>query len=115
MSAALNVSPTWHGDVPVASVEGEVDMVGAPELALRLRELMTNRSHGLIVDLTATTYLDSAGINLLFALGGELAARQQQLRLVVPEGSPIARMLAITGLDRAHATHATLDEALAAG
>jgi anti-sigma B factor antagonist len=114
MTAPLTVAPSWHGAIPVARVEGEVDMLRAGELGLRLRELLTNRSHGLVVDLTATGYLDSAGINLLFALGAELEARQQRLRVVVAEGSPIQRMLSITGFDRAYATHATLDEALAA-
>ena len=66
-----------------------------------------------MVDLTPTTYLDSAGINLLFALGDELRTRQQTLRLVVAPGSSIARMLSITSLDRAHPTFATAAEALA--
>ena len=54
----------------------------------------------LVVDLSPTEYLDSAGINLMFALGDELRARQLTLRLVIAPASPIARMLAITGLDK---------------
>ena len=80
----------------------------------KLHALMTNRSMALVVDLTETTYLDSAGINLLFAFAEELRARQQTLRLVLAGATPIARMAGITGLDRACPTHATLDEALAA-
>jgi anti-anti-sigma regulatory factor len=61
-----------------------------------------------------TTYLDSAGINLLFVLGDELRSRQQELRLVVGAGTPIARMLSVTGLDRAYPAHASVEDAIAA-
>ena len=44
----------------------------------------------------------------MFALGDELGARQLQLRLVIAPGSSIARMLAITGLDKTYPTYPTL-------
>jgi anti-anti-sigma regulatory factor len=59
-------------------------------------------------------YLDSAGINLLFAVGGELTARQQQLHLVVMPGSPIERTLQVVGADRAFPVHASRQAALVA-
>ena len=59
------------------------------------------------------SYLDSAGINLLYAVGGDVRARQQELHLVVVPGSPIERMLQIVGADRAFPVHASLGEALA--
>jgi anti-anti-sigma factor len=108
------VREEWPGDTPVARVEGEIDSSNVAEIAGRLRGLLANRSFGLIVDLTPTTYLDSAGINMLFVLGDELRARQQRLRLVVGPATPIARMVALTGLDRTYPTFATVDEALAA-
>jgi anti-anti-sigma factor len=106
------IAEDWHDEVPVARVEGEVDASNVHEMGERLRSLLTNRSVALVVDLTATTYLDSAGLNLLFALGEELRGRQQRLDLVVPGGSPIARMVTLVGLDKAVPVHATLAEAL---
>ena len=103
-----------HGeDVVVARIEGEIDMSNAESIGNRLRELLTNRSVALIVDLGPTAYLDSSGIALLFALFDELRRRQQQLHLVVPEGSQVARVLQITGLDRTVPTHETIESALA--
>jgi anti-anti-sigma factor len=99
-------------DVAIATVEGEVDSSNVREIGERLRGLLTNHDAGLVVDLTDTTYLDSAGINLLFALSGELKDRQQRLRLVVPGSTPIMRMLAIAGLIGAIPTHETRAEAL---
>ena len=79
-----------------------------------LRGLVSNRSTELVVDLTPTTYLDSAGINLMFALGDELRSRQLTLRLVIAPQSPIERMLKITGVDRIHPSYPTVAEALSA-
>ena len=44
----------------------------------------------------------------MFSLGDELRSRQLTLRLVIAPGSPIERMLKITGLDRVYPTYATV-------
>jgi anti-sigma B factor antagonist len=101
-------------DVSIAVLHGEVDSSNAAEIGERLRDLLTNRSTALIVDLTGTAYLDSAGINVLFELASALEHRQQRLRVVVPPSSHVARMLGIAGLATVAPLHATLDAALAA-
>ena len=114
MSLLARVTEEPHDDgVAVAAVAGEIDSSNAAEIAERLRAMLTNHSMALVVDLSDTTYLDSAAINLFFALGAELRQRQQQLRLVVPESAPIARAIGITGLDVAVPVHATKTVALA--
>jgi anti-anti-sigma factor len=96
-------------------VHGEVDASKANEIGMRLRSLLSNRSVVMVADLTPTSYIDSAGLNLLFVLAEEMRSRQQRLVLVVANGSPIARMIALTGLDRAADTYPTLAEALREG
>jgi anti-anti-sigma factor len=109
--ARVNEEP--HGDaVAVASVDGEIDASNTAEIADRLRALLSNRNTALVVDLSATSYLDSAAINLFFELGADLMQRQQRLHLVVPEVAPIARAIGITGLDAAVPVHGTRDEAV---
>ena len=95
------VTEERHGGVSVTRVTGEVDASNARWLEDRLRAPLTNQLDALVVDLTATTYLDSTGIALLFGLATELRQHQQQLRLVVAEDSPIARMVRLTGLSAA--------------
>jgi anti-anti-sigma factor len=113
MRQLARIVPETHGDdVVVARIEGEIDMSNAQSVGNRLRDLLTNRSVALVVDLGPTTYLDSSGIALLFALSEELRRRQQQLHVVLPEGSQLVRVLRITGLDRAVPTHGTLESAL---
>jgi anti-anti-sigma factor len=107
------IEAAQRGDVAIAVVEGEIDASNADWAATRLRRLLTNRSHALVVDLSSTTHLDSAGIAMLFGLAADMRGHQQQLRLVIA-GSPVARMAALTGLDRAASVHATADDAVAA-
>jgi len=114
MSLLARVVEEQREDISIAAIEGEVDASNVQELGERLRTLLTNRSTALIVDLTETTYLDSAGINMLFELAGELTDRQQRLQLVVPAATPVLRMLTIAGLIGAITTHETQDAALAA-
>ena len=114
MSTLASIEDEWHDEVPVARLQGEIDASNVKEIGDRLRGLLTNRSLAMVVDLSATTYLDSAGINLLFILGEEMRGRQQRLALVVAERAPIARMVTLTGLDQAVGVHPTLSEALGA-
>ena len=112
MSWLATVTEERHGDLPIAVIDGEIDASNAGHIARRLRELLTNQSLALIVDLTGTTYLNSAGINLLFELGTELSDRQQQLYLVVGAEQPIARAISLTGLDAAVPIYATREAAV---
>ena len=114
MTPLADVRAEWHGETPVGAVHGEVDASNVAEIGVALRRLVSNQSDVLVVDLSHTAYLDSAGINLMFALGDELRSRQLNLRLVIATNSPIARMLAITGLDRVYPTYATAAEAVSA-
>ena len=107
------IDDEWHGDMPVATVHGELDASNARELGERLRSLITNHLLAMVVDLSETTYLDSAGINLLFSLGADMSARQQRLAVVVRGGSPIERMIEITGLGKTVVVFPTLPAALA--
>jgi anti-anti-sigma factor len=66
------------------------------------------------IDLTATAYLDSSGVHLLFDLAERLQRRQQQLRVVVPEDAPVRRVLRIVELDETVPVTASVEEAVAA-
>jgi anti-sigma B factor antagonist len=112
VSTLARLEDEWHDEVPVARVQGEVDASNVKEIGDRMRSLLSNRSVAMVIDLSATTYLDSAGINLLFALGEEMRGRQQRLAVVVADASPIARMISLTGLDQALPVHPTLPAAL---
>jgi anti-anti-sigma factor len=67
----------------------------------------------LIIDLGGCRYLDSAAIEVIFDLSRRLARRRQELRLVLPSGSPLRRVLELTEVASVAAVHDSLDSALA--
>jgi anti-anti-sigma factor len=88
-----------HGEgLCLVRVRGEVDISNAHQLMAVIEDALPNETPTLALDLTATTYLDSAGIHVLFLLAQRLQDRRHTFRLIVPEGAPIRAVLELTGL-----------------
>jgi anti-anti-sigma factor len=100
--------------VPVARLAGEVDLTRAPSIRIELLRAVTNQDHGLVVDLRDTTYLDSAGVNVIFEVAERLSARQQRLHAVVPDRAIIERVLSLVNLRSVLDIHRSLDDAVGA-
>ena len=96
----------------VARLTGEIDLSNAHEVGETLAGAVPNTALGLVIDLTATAYLDSSGVHLLFELAERLQRRQQQLRVVVPEGGAIRRVLRIVELEATVAILSDVDKAV---
>ena len=99
---------------PVAVIGGEVDASNADEISRRIRDAVSNHALGLIVDLSHTTYIDSAGIRLLFDLAGRLERRGLELHLVIVDESEVADVLDLVNLDAVATRHGNLAAASAA-
>ena len=88
-----------EGDVIVLVVSGEHDIYTAPALRERLDQAL-QAERGLVVDLTAATFLDSSILGAL--LEARRRAQEQGLGYVVCLGDPVEpgvqRILEITGL-----------------
>jgi anti-anti-sigma factor len=95
--AALSIET--RGPVLVARLRGEIDMSNAGHLRDELYAATGNDALGLVLDLSAVDYLDTAGIHLVHRLRDGLRARGQQLRLVIPTDSLINDTLRLAGLD----------------
>jgi anti-anti-sigma factor len=87
-----------HGRIVVARLEGELDLSNATDIRRAISGRVTNESAGLVLDLSGTTFLDSAGIHALFDLRTQFKNRGQEMRLVVPPGAVIAEALRIVGI-----------------
>lgn len=85
--------------VLVVTVTGELDVSNVGSLAEVAYDL-PNDALGLVLDLCAATYIDSATIGLLFKLHGALRRRGQALRVVCGQGSSARRVLELTGFDQ---------------
>jgi len=97
----------------VVAVVGEIDLsnVGAVEGAARGA---SNQALGVVLDLSATAYIDSATVGMLFRLRGSLRRRGQALRVVCARGSSAGRVLELTGFSRRLAPEESRDAAIAA-
>ena len=111
MSPNLEVSIEGAEDVVVVHVAGEIDLASAPVLGDKLSSAVPNRALGLVIDLSGTTYLDSSGVSLVFDLAERLRRRGQELRLVIPEGAPLRRVLRIVDADGTMPVLPTVGEA----
>jgi anti-anti-sigma factor len=98
---------------PVVTLRGEVDLSNAASVRQRIVEALPHGAGGLVLDLTATTYLDSSGIRMLFDLAAGMEARRQRLVLVLTETALVRRLLVLTKLDDAVPVRASVDDALA--
>ena len=73
-------------DSCVATISGEIDMSNAEEIRTVLEDRLVEDASMYVIDLTATQYLDSAGLRMLFTIAERLRVRGRKLHLVVPEG-----------------------------
>ena len=98
-----------RGNCLIARVSGEIDISNAEIIGERLATRFDSADH-YVIDLSATTHLDSAAIHLLFTIGDRLRTRRQPLTLVVPETSPVRRVLEITRIGTVIELSADLDD-----
>lgn len=82
----------------VARLNQDFDVTAAVGVRDGLLAALTNRDHGIVVNLEDVTFMDSAGINVLFELADRLEARQQQVAVVLPERAVVRRVVELVGL-----------------
>jgi anti-anti-sigma factor len=97
----------------VARLEGEIDLSNVGEIRSALLREMRSDILGLVVDLTEVGYLDSTGIQVIFDVREHLNTRGHEMRLVVPEGSTISKILELVGAFSVVGIVSTEDSALA--
>jgi anti-anti-sigma factor len=97
----------------VARLSGEVDSTNTTGLSVVLLEQLPHECPGLVLDLSALAYLDSAGIHMLYSLSNALQARGKQLGLVVPPGSPAEATLRYAAVLSQLRAQPTVEDAVA--
>lgn len=95
----------------VLTVSGEVDLATAPALENTIEAILSSKPGVLIIDLTAVSFLASAGMATLVA--AHQRAGEATTIAVVADGPATSRQLKMTSLDQVFALHSTLAEALA--
>ena len=89
----------WAGQVAVVSLPAEIDIANGDYIREDLLSTINRGAALLVVDMSATEFCDSAGVNALVRAFKRAAANGTEMRLVVPDRN-IQRILALTGIDR---------------
>jgi len=98
MTGLVQVQVRQVGSVPVCEVRGELDASNVEHVREQIIDAATSEAPGMVIDLTETTYLDSAGVRILFELARRLRSRRQELRIAVPPDGIVRRVLVLTAL-----------------
>jgi len=100
--------------VVVAHVRGEIDLSNAAAIGAGVQHAVTNDSPGVVLDLTGTTYLDSAAIHAIYQLADRLRRRNQVLAIALVEPGAAASTLRLTGVYETVPVRTDVASALAA-
>lgn len=98
MTAARVETSTANGSMRIA-LSGEIDLANAAAVEEEIREAVSHQPTTVSVDLTELTYMDSAGVRILFALASRLQALRIVLELIVPPDSPTRRLVELSGFE----------------
>jgi anti-anti-sigma factor len=98
--------------VPIAHVNEDIDAANATITQQQLADALGPGASILVVDLSKTRYIDSAGLDMLLRLSDRLDHRRAKLILVIPDSSQLKRLAVIVGLPGAITVHPTLPAAL---
>jgi anti-sigma B factor antagonist len=105
-------SATWSGRTAVVTAAGEIDITNAESLRDALLSALNAGALGLVVNMTATTFLDSAGVTALVRASRRAAATEATVRLAVTAAS-VLRVLNLVGIDRLIEVHPSVADAVA--
>jgi anti-anti-sigma factor len=102
----------WSGRHVTVTMPGEIDVINAPDVAELISAAAAGSPEVITADLTATVFCDSAGVEVLARARDAAAARGMEFRLALG-GSPVARILQLTGLDEVMPLYRDVEHSLA--
>jgi anti-sigma B factor antagonist len=112
--AAEGYKLRWVGQHAVVGMPAEIDVTNVEEIRQALLSAaLSAASHDaavLVIDMSGTTFCDSAGVQAIIATRKQAAASGTQLRLAA---TGVLRILTLVGIDQLIPVYPTLEEALA--
>lgn len=108
--AELIVVTVKRQGMTILSVDGEIDLLTSPQLSESVSEALTTESRCLIIDLSSTTFLSSAGMQVL--LDAQTAMPSNGHLAIVADGPATSRPMKLMGLDQVLSISPTVDAAI---
>jgi anti-anti-sigma factor len=102
----------WSGQAAVVRLPAEIDLTIADALREALLAVLNQGALGLIANMTATTFCDSAGMTALVRAARRAAAGDATMRIAVTSPA-VLRIFNLVGIDRLIEIHPSVTSALA--
>jgi anti-anti-sigma factor len=96
---APDLDVRWSGRHAVVTMPDEIDLMNSGYLADLLAAVVAQSPQTITVDLTATSFCDSAGIGVLARTHELATSNGGELRIALGH-SPVARIIQLVGLDQ---------------
>jgi anti-sigma B factor antagonist len=109
----FQVDVTFETPLPVLTVTGELDSSTVAVLAHALETTLERASDGLVLNLTGTRYIDSAGIQCLLRLHHRTRRFGPKVMLV-DRMDPLRKIFVLVGMGRLFPIHVDQETAFAA-
>lgn len=103
---------TWYGRTAVVKLPAEIDLTSADGVRQVLLSVIDQGALGLVADMTATTFCDSAAITALVRAARRAAATGATVRLAATT-EPVLRIFSLVGIDQLIEVHPSVDAARA--
>ena len=100
----------WVGPHVVVTMPAEIDAANAGKIRQGLLSAASLGAAVMVIDMSGTTFCDSAGVQAIIAAYRQTAADGTELRLVA---TAVLRILTVIGVGQLFPIYPTLDEALA--
>lgn len=107
----LTITTRSVDDHTVVSVAGEIDVYTAPQLRVKLVDLVDAGDRHLVVDMRNVDFLDSTGLGVLVGTLKRVKAANGSLALVCTQ-ERIVKIFRITGLERVFTIASSVEDAI---
>jgi anti-anti-sigma factor len=94
----FSISTSEHGGRVVVFIRGELDLATAPELENVVTDAL-DAGHDVVVDLRELEFMDSSGLRVLVSAHKRAQSGPRFQIVRPPAGGPIAKILAIAGVE----------------
>lgn len=95
----------------VLRVDGEVDVLTAPELRAAVHDALDGGARELWLDFSPTDFMDSTGLHVLLEASRRVAELNRSLTVICPEGTHVRRLLELCGADELLDLHSDVGSA----
>lgn len=107
----FKINSSERDGIALVNVEGEIDMFTSPNLRDTLLPFFKRKPRGIIVDLTAVSFMDSSGIATLVE-GLQWSKKEHREFILTGLGKTVFNALSLTKLDNVFAIKPDIEAAI---